>query len=72
MCMSMHGAFELRKLIMARHVLTTLWPIQDIKLFINSPGGSVTAGMGIYDAMQVTSLLMMQYQHTQLQPTVAL
>ncbi len=26
---------------------------QDIKLFINSPGGSVTAGMGIYDAMQV-------------------
>lgn len=28
-------------------------PFQDIKLFINSPGGSVTAGMGIYDAMQV-------------------
>jgi hypothetical protein len=28
-------------------------PSQDIKLFINSPGGSVTAGMGIYDAMQV-------------------
>ncbi len=27
--------------------------MQDIKLFINSPGGSVTAGMGIYDAMQV-------------------
>ena len=26
---------------------------QDIKLFINSPGGSVTAGMGIYDAMQM-------------------
>jgi len=24
---------------------------KDIKLFINSPGGSVTAGMGIYDAM---------------------
>ena len=24
---------------------------QDIKMFINSPGGSVTAGMGIYDAM---------------------
>lgn len=32
--------------------------LQDIKLFINSPGGSVTAGMGIYDAMQVcTSML---------------
>lgn len=27
--------------------------MQDIKLFINSPGGSVTAGMGIYDAMMV-------------------
>ncbi len=26
-------------------------PTKDIKLFINSPGGSVTAGMGIYDAM---------------------
>ena len=25
---------------------------KEIKLFINSPGGSVTAGMGIYDAMQ--------------------
>lgn len=70
--MSVHGALAFRKSIMARHVLTTLWPIQDIKLFINSPGGSVTAGMGIYDAMQVTSLLMMQYQHTPLQPTVAL
>jgi len=26
---------------------------KDIKLFINSPGGSVTAGMGIYDAMML-------------------
>ncbi|XP_027078235.1 ATP-dependent Clp protease proteolytic subunit 3, chloroplastic-like [Coffea arabica] len=26
---------------------------KDIKLFINSPGGSVTAGMGIYDAMKL-------------------
>lgn len=25
---------------------------KDIKLYINSPGGSVTAGMAIYDAMQ--------------------
>ncbi|KAK9683153.1 hypothetical protein RND81_10G119800 [Saponaria officinalis] len=25
---------------------------KDIKIFINSPGGSVTAGMGIYDAMK--------------------
>ena len=25
---------------------------KDIKLYINSPGGSVTAGLGIYDTMQ--------------------
>lgn len=28
-------------------------PEKDIHLYINSPGGSVTAGMAIYDAMQV-------------------
>ncbi|GAU32772.1 hypothetical protein TSUD_323410 [Trifolium subterraneum] len=28
-------------------------PKKDIKLFISSPGGSVTAGMGIYDAMKL-------------------
>jgi len=27
-------------------------PEQDIHLYINSPGGSVTAGLGIYDVMQ--------------------
>lgn len=27
-------------------------PKKDVKLYINSPGGSVTAGMAIYDAMQ--------------------
>ena len=26
-------------------------PEKDISLYINSPGGSVTAGMGIYDTM---------------------
>ena len=26
---------------------------QDIKLYINSPGGSITAGMAIYDAMRL-------------------
>jgi Clp protease len=36
---------------------------QDIKLFINSPGGSVTAGMGIYDAMMVR-------QHASCQPPI--
>lgn len=28
-------------------------PNKDIKLYINSPGGSVTAGMAIYDTMQL-------------------
>jgi ATP-dependent Clp protease protease subunit len=28
-------------------------PAQDIKFYINSPGGSVTAGMAIYDTMQL-------------------
>ena len=27
-------------------------PNKDISLYINSPGGSVTAGMAIYDTMQ--------------------
>ena len=30
-------------------------PDQDIWLYINSPGGSVTAGMAIYDTMQLVS-----------------
>ncbi|RUT40679.1 ATP-dependent Clp endopeptidase proteolytic subunit ClpP [Paenibacillus anaericanus] len=30
-------------------------PEKDIHLYINSPGGSVTAGMGIYDTMQLIS-----------------
>jgi ATP-dependent Clp protease protease subunit len=30
-------------------------PDKDISLWINSPGGSVTAGMAIYDAMQFVS-----------------
>ena len=28
-------------------------PDKDINLYINSPGGSVTAGMAIYDTMPV-------------------
>ena len=27
-------------------------PEKDINLYVNSPGGSVTAGLGIYDTMQ--------------------
>ena len=30
-------------------------PKKDIKLYINSPGGSVTAGLAIYDTMQLIS-----------------
>ncbi|MCP4180042.1 MAG: ATP-dependent Clp endopeptidase proteolytic subunit ClpP [bacterium] len=30
-------------------------PKKDIDMYINSPGGSVTAGMGIYDTMQILS-----------------
>ena len=30
-------------------------PKKDIQFFINSPGGSVTAGLAIYDTMQVLS-----------------
>ena len=30
-------------------------PKSDIHLYINSPGGSVTAGMAIYDTMQFVS-----------------
>ena len=30
-------------------------PEKDIQIYINSPGGSVTAGLGIYDTMQVVN-----------------
>ena len=30
-------------------------PDKDIQIYINSPGGSVTAGLGIYDTMQLVS-----------------
>jgi ATP-dependent Clp protease protease subunit len=33
-------------------LLTAEDPVKDIYLYINSPGGSVTAGMAIYDTMQ--------------------
>jgi ATP-dependent Clp protease, protease subunit len=33
-------------------LLTAEDPVKDIFLYINSPGGSVTAGMAIYDTMQ--------------------
>lgn len=35
--------------------LDSINPKKDIQLFINSPGGSVTAGLGIFDTMQYVS-----------------
>jgi ATP-dependent Clp protease protease subunit len=35
--------------------LESVDPKRDIQIFINSPGGSVIAGMGIYDTMQYVS-----------------
>ncbi len=37
------------------HLLEAEDPRRDIRLFINSPGGSVTAGLAIYDTMQFIS-----------------
>jgi len=34
-------------------LLDSMDSTKDIKLFVNSPGGSVTAGMGIYDGMML-------------------
>ena len=38
--------------ITAQMLLLAAEPDKDIYLYINSPGGSVTAGMAIYDTMQ--------------------
>ena len=35
--------------------LESVDPAQDIQIYINSPGGSVSAGLGIYDTMQLIS-----------------
>ncbi len=35
--------------------LETADPDKDIQIYINSPGGSVTAGLGIYDTMQLVA-----------------
>lgn len=35
--------------------LESIGPDKDIMLYINSPGGSVSAGLGIYDTMQLIS-----------------
>ena len=35
--------------------LDSVDPSKDISIYINSPGGSVTAGLGIYDTMQFIS-----------------
>ena len=44
---------ELANVIVAQMLfLESEYPDKDINLYINSPGGSVTAGMAIYDTMQ--------------------
>lgn len=35
--------------------LESVDPEKDIQIYINSPGGSVSAGLGIYDTMQLVS-----------------
>ena len=35
--------------------LESVDPTKDVQIYINSPGGSVTAGLGIYDTMQLVS-----------------
>ena len=35
--------------------LESVDPLKDIQLYINSPGGSVSAGLGIYDTMQLVN-----------------
>jgi len=45
---------EVANLIVAQLLfLESQDPEKDINFYINSPGGSVTAGLAIYDAMQV-------------------
>ncbi len=45
---------EIANLIVAQFLfLESQDPQKDIHFYINSPGGSITAGMAIYDAMQV-------------------
>ena len=36
-------------------------PTKDINLYINSPGGSVTAGMAIYDTMNMSSAMYLRF-----------
>src|SRR5258707_3775693 len=43
---------EIANKITAQLLLLAADPERDIYLYINSPGGSVTAGMAIYDTMQ--------------------
>jgi len=44
---------DLSNLVIAEILLlTSKNPKQDIRVYINSPGGSVTAGLAIYDTMQ--------------------
>ena len=43
---------QIANLIVAQLRFSAEDPEKDINLYINSPGGSITAGMAIYDTMQ--------------------
>ena len=47
--------------------LDSVDPGKDISIYINSPGGSVYAGLGIYDTMQFQVMLLPSVQVWQLQ-----
>ena len=43
-------------------------PKKEISFYINSPGGLVTSGLGIYDTMQYINLLFLLYVLAKLHP----
>jgi ATP-dependent Clp protease protease subunit len=45
-------AFDIYSRLLKERIVMLNGPVEDISLFINSPGGVVTAGMSIYDTMQ--------------------
>ena len=49
----LHGQSHRRSIV----ILESENPDKDIHIYINSPGGSVTAGMAIYDTMQLLNLI---------------
>ncbi|MDR3244957.1 MAG: ATP-dependent Clp protease proteolytic subunit, partial [Prevotellaceae bacterium] len=44
---------EVANIIQAQLLYLDSMDIKDIQIYLNSPGGSVSAGLGIYDTMQI-------------------